>query len=283
MRLATILLSAALCGLAADLAAAQTSLADNPPGQAPGAPRRKMPPPPPLLPDVTGQPSGPQGDSWDALAKTPDFSGSWLYDMHPAQVTSGEFVPLTPPFVKKMDEQRARSKVGGDIPAAAYHCMPRGVPEIMQLVTRIYEFLPTPGLITIIPQNNEVRFVYMDGRKHPEKGKLTENGHSVGHWEGDMLVIDTVDIKPGTDMFYGFPGGSKQHVLERFRLTAENHLQTDITMTDPTSLTKPYTYSRTYTRHKEWPMTEEICLQNNRDLSDQGTQQFDLTPPPGLK
>ena len=73
------------------------------------------------------------------------------------------------------------------------------------------------------------------------------------------------------------------HVTERLRLIAPSKLEIGKTIEDPVTLTEPYSYARTYTRHREWMVLEEICLQNNRDLSDAGRQQFDLTPPPELK
>ena len=170
---------------------------------------------------------------------------------------------------------------GGDVPAYAYHCMPRGVPEIMQVVTRSYEFVLTPGLIAIIPQNNELRWVYMDGRKMPADWKKSYNGFSIGHWEGEMLVVETIGIRPNTDMFYGFPGGTQQHVLERFKRIGNETLQYDTTIEDPTALASPYTFRRTFTRSPT-PISDESCLQNNRDVGPDGKQQFDLTPPPGL-
>jgi hypothetical protein len=244
-------------------------------------PNRARPKPPPPLPEPTGVPSGPQGDTWQSLAKLPDFSGAWVYDPYPNQLSDKEIIPLLPPYQKKLDEQREISKTGGDVPAYAYHCMPRGVPEIMQVVTRAYEFVMTPGLIAIIPQNNELRFVYMDGRKMPADWKKSYNGFSTGHWEGDMLVVDTVGIRPHTDMFYGFPGGTQQHVVERFKRISHDQLQNDTTVDDPTALSAPYTFGRTYSL-SPIPITDESCLQNNRDLGPDGKQRFDLTPPPGL-
>ena len=96
------------------------------------------------------------------------------------------------------------------------------------------------------------------------------------------MVIETTGIAPGTDMFYGFTGGSQQRVLERYRKISGNKLQADTTVDDPTALTAPYTFTRTYTKIP-FPVTEEICLQNNRDLSPDGKQQFDLTPPPEIR
>lgn len=214
------------------------------------------------------------------LAKLPDYSGTWLYDPHRTQVASGEPIPLTPAFQKKMDAIHAINKTGGDVPARAYHCMPRGVPEVMELITRLYEFMVTPGLVTVIPQNNEVRFIYTDGRGHPDKTRYSYNGHSIGHWEGDKLVIDTNSIAQGVDMFYGFPSGGKMHVVERLYPAGPDKLQMDKMVEDSVTLTAPYGYSRSYTRHREWQVLEEICVQNNRDLDpNSGGQTFNLEMP----
>ncbi len=245
-------------------------------------PNRKRTELPPPLPPATGVPSGPQGDTWDSIAKLPDFSGAWVYDPYPNQTNTKEPVPLLPEYAAKLAKQRAISASAGDVPAYAYHCMPRGVPEIMQVVTRAYEFVITPGLIALIPQNNELRFIYMDGRKAPPNVKKTYNGFSVGHWENDTLVVDTSEIRPHTDIFYGFPGGTQQHVTERFKRLSHEKLQDDTIVEDPTALTAPYAFTRTFTL-APIPITDESCLQNNRDLGPDGKQQFDLTPPKELQ
>ena len=226
------------------------------------------------------------GNDWNSIAALPDLSGSWLYDPHRTQVATGEPVPLTPIFAEKMKKVHALNVAGGDVPARAYHCMPRGVPDVMELITRLYEFLETPGLMTIIPQNNEVRFIYTDGRGHPDHLRASYSGHSIGHWEKDeagkdMLVIDTIGMPAGIDMFYGFPAGGPMHVVEHLKLLSADKMEVAKTIEDKVTLTAPYTYARTYTRHREWPVLEEICVQNNHDVSATGHQQF-APPPPGL-
>ena len=222
-----------------------------------------------------------QTTGWQEVATFPDWSGIWVNDAHTPQISNPkEIIPLTPPYAKKMAASRA--VVGGDHPAYAYHCMPRGVPALMESAFRAYEFLFTPGLLTITPQNNEVRFVYMDGRRHTPEVKPSYNGHSIGHWEGATLIVDTVSVKRGSELFYGFTSAGDRHVVERFHREGEK-LINDKTLEDSAALSQPYSYRFTATRNTT-PIREEICLQNNRDLDPvTGKQYFNLTPPPELK
>jgi hypothetical protein len=105
------------------------------------------------------------------------------------------------------------------------------------------EILQTPGKITMIFQyRNSVRHIYTDGRDHPKNVELTWNGHSIGKWDGDTLVVDTVGLRDESWLDTGGHEHSPElHVVERFRRSDEQTLEIERTLTDPVALAKPYT------------------------------------------
>lgn len=128
----------------------------------------------------------------------------------------------------------------------------------------------------------QVRHIYMDGRPHPADPDPTFNGHSIGHWEGGTLVVDTVGFVPYTPLGFnwGIGHSDKMHIVERFRLTAPDTLEVVTTIDDPLALAKPWTTSRIFKRHTNWTIDEYICEQNNRNQADQnGKAGIELTPP----
>jgi hypothetical protein len=211
--------------------------------------------------------TSPQGDTLESIAKLPDWAGIW-------EVTFGggprgaAFEPpaLTPAYAAKLKEYQDAQKRGEiqDTPAA--NCVPNGMPGIM---TQPYpmEILFTPGKVTIVIEAySQWRQIFTDGRKHPDDPDLTFNGHSIGHWEGDTLVVDTVGFTTDTALAgFGVRHSDKMHIVERMHLVDKDKLQIETTITDPEALTKPFTSTRVYGRHRDWTIAEYVCQQNNRN------------------
>src|SRR4029077_13296847 len=121
---------------------------------------------------------------------------------------------LTPEYAAKRAALLANPP-GDSQPA---NCPPPGMPGIMGQPYPM-EFLLTPGQVTIlIEAYNQIRHIYTDGRKLPEDPDPTFHGTSVGRWEGDTLVVDTVGFSPNTQIANGVPHSDKMRILERFRL-----------------------------------------------------------------
>jgi hypothetical protein len=127
-----------------------------------------------------------------------------------------------------------------------------------------WDIAQTQDEIALIPEvHTFVRHIYLDGRKHPDPAVLqpSVNGHSIGHWEGSTLVVDSVGFIGGG----GTPGGGRttphSHLVERFRLLhGGRRLSVTFTWDDPTVYLKPHTYELTY--HRSAPDTyafEEYC------------------------
>jgi hypothetical protein len=213
--------------------------------------------------------SSPQGDTWASITKLPDWGGIW-------EVTFGggprgarpEPPALTPAYEAKLKEYQDAQKRGEiqDTPAA--NCVPNGMPGIM---TQPYpmEVLFTPGKVTImIEAYSQWRQIFTDGRKHPEDPDLTFNGHSIGHWEGDTLVVDTVGFTTDTALAgFGVKHSDKMRIVERMHLVDGDKLQIETTITDTQALAKPLTSTRVYGRHRDWTLAEYQCQQNNRNFT----------------
>jgi len=220
-----------------------------------------------------------------ALGKLPDWeTGVWQIDWAALFGAGGRPEPpaLTPEYAAKLAAFQASQKNGENVQNQNANCVPPGVPQIMQMPYPI-EFLFTPGRVTIaIETDSQVRRIYTDGRKHQEDPDLTFNGDSIGHWDGDTLVVDTIGLEPHTEIALGVGHSDQVHIVERIRKTSPEHLEIATTIEDPKVLTKPWTVVRPYIRHADWTIQEYVCEQNNHDSADdKGRAGFRLddTPP----
>ena len=248
----------------------------------------------------------PTAADWTAIAQLPDFTGVWEMQLGDASliVPPGQAkqqpraaastsarpapmeqpaLPLTPAWVAKMKYLKAHPPEDN----AQANCVPNGMPEIMRLPYP-YEFLLTPGQVTIIGETYRmIRHIYTDGRPLPKDPDPTFWGTSVGHWEGQTLVAETVGLLPQTNVIPGsgiekrLPHSDKMKLIERFRLLDPDTMQIKTTIIDPVVFTRPYTTSWILKRHPTWTIDEYICEQNNRNsVSDSGQAQVDTIPPP---
>ena len=143
------------------------------------------------------------------------------------------------------------------------------------------EFLMTPGQVTIVIEAyNQIRHIYTDGRPLPEDPDPTFYGTSVGHWEGDTLVAETVGFAQ-VPRGITFPYSDKMKIVERFHLTAPDTMSIETTIVDPEALTTPYSMgARSLIRHRNWTIAEYICEENNRNSVDEnGKAKVNLANP----
>jgi hypothetical protein len=123
-------------------------------------------------------------------------------------------------------------------------------------------------LLVIISDDDYPGFhqIYLDGRSHPEDPNPGWYGHSIGRWEGDVLVVDRVgfDDRVWLDQG-GHPHSSKLHVVERYRRPDFGHLETVVTVEDPGILAKPYTTVKMSELAPTEEIHEFICNENERD------------------
>jgi len=208
------------------------------------------------------------GGRWASIAQLPDLNGIW--EMTFGGRGGGGFaapqVSLTPKYEAMLKEFQTNPP--RDSPMA--NCVPPGMPGIMSQPYPI-EILYTPGMVTVIAEAfMQVRHIYTDGRPHPDDPDLTFNGHSIGHWEADTLVADSVGFTKDTPlgMNLGAKHSEKMHIVERFHLKDPKTLEIATTIDDPEALAKPWTRTISYARHSDWTLAEYICQQNNRNFVD---------------
>jgi hypothetical protein len=221
--------------------------------------------------------ASPQGNTWQSIAELPDWSGLWEPSF--GQGRNDKPPVFTPAYRAKLAAYRAARKAGKiqDTPAA--NCVPPGLPGIMWQPYPI-EFLFTPGKVTIlIEAYSQWRQIFTDGRPLPKDPDLTFNGHSVGHWDGGTLLVDSAGFTQATPLGenYGMRHSAKMRIHERMHETKDGNLQIETTVEDPVALEKPWTVERTYGHHPKWTLDEYICEQNNRNFTtSQGKAGIDL-------
>ena len=156
---------------------------------------------------------------------------------------------------------------GDDLPEALplTHCLPGGIP-LSTMVSEVSKIVQTPGLTLIMLELGGVRQVYTDGRKHMPDNSPSWFGYSVGRWEGDTLVVDTVGFngKSWLDAI-GHPQSENARVIERYRRRDFGHMDVEITIDDPTWYTKPFTVKVTHLLQADTDILEYFCNENEKD------------------
>jgi hypothetical protein len=152
-------------------------------------------------------------------------------------------------------------------------CVPAGVPAFLGLGgnNNPYWFLQTPKEVWIMrAADSQVRRVYMDV-PHSANPKPSWYGESVGHYEGDTLVIDTIGLNTKTYVDnYRTPHSEKLHVVERWRIVDEGKaMEATFTVDDPDTYIQPWSGMRRYRRVNQ-QFAEDICAENNQHLFDYG-------------
>src|SRR6185312_6628564 len=221
-----------------------------------------------------------------ALAKLPDWSGVWDPSfLRPPPGTPRPAPPkLTPAYAAQYAKYLAKNRTtpGLNFVSDVASCVPPGLPQSMQQPYPI-EFLFTPGRVTILIETDHlIRRIYTDGRPLPKDPDPTYQGSSIGHWEGDTLVVETEAINTSTSPMQGINGHSDQfRVTERIRLVQPDMLAITTTRVDPTVFVEPYTTTSYYRRHRDWQIMEYVCEQNNHDALDaHGNPAFSLKDKP---
>jgi hypothetical protein len=208
-----------------------------------------------------------------AHAAPPDLSGVWIPDVKDQKRQEVEITPpWKPDVLKQIQHMMAEEKAGRPFLVLS-HCMPHGMPSWMLIPHNAMEVLVTPGRITMLGEGdgNRMRRIYTDGRPHPEDPDLTFHGHSVGHWEDDTLIVDTVAIAPQAYIAIseaaGIPNNGDMHIVERLYLAKPNVLNDDVEITAPKVLTTTWKTTRIFRRYPErhYEVTEGECAQE--DLS----------------
>jgi hypothetical protein len=200
-----------------------------------------------------------QSQNTTKSASVPDISGVWMVaKIQPALFPQGD-APLQPWAEAKF---KANDLKTSDPNLA---CLPEGVPRVM-FVPEPLEILQLATRIIIIHESIQVlRQIYMN-RQHRNDLYPTYSGDSIGKWEGDTLVVDTIGFNDKTwvDMDGGLPHSEAMHVIERIRRTDHDTLVDDMTIEDPKTFTKPITAQQVYKLKPGWEIQEYVCEENNK-------------------
>jgi hypothetical protein len=208
---------------------------------------------------------------WAAVAQTPrardgkpDLSGVWAPDGKFAgdfskALIAGEKISMLPAAEKTMKERKKK-----DDPVN--RCLPMGVPRLSAFPEKIVQ---TSTEVIILDEGDihTFRLIYLAGRPHPKEPEPTWYGDSIGKWDGDTLVVDTIGFNGRTRLdTIGHPHSADMHVIERFQRTDLGHIAYEITIDDPKIYTKPWKNVRTFTLRPDWEIMEYSCEENNKDF-----------------
>lgn len=155
-----------------------------------------------------------------------------------------------------------------------------GYPMMMGSGTPL-RFLITPEETIIINFYNEARYIYTDGRSMPAEEDMWPStyGTSVGHWEGDTLVIETVQVTNPSSFFHGAPPFSEEaRYVERIRLDGPDRLTLELTITDPVTLEAPFTTQASWVRDPGFDRSIILAWDNDRTGNEDGLNTIEAAP-----
>jgi hypothetical protein len=197
-----------------------------------------------------------------------DFSGVWQKPYVPDLTKDGKDYKGVAdlPFTASGEaDWKKYDAAEGDYTGA---CLPFGMtrsvntPEPMQIMQSDTYFT------FLFEQNSWFTVVPIDGRQH-RKGVPTWFGDSVGHWEGDTLVIDTVNFNGKTRLdTIGHPHSDQLHLIQRFSRPDLGHISHEMIIEDPRTFTRPWKNTRTFTLRRDWEIMEYSCEENNKSLRE---------------
>ena len=194
----------------------------------------------------------------------PDLNGFWTNQYTPNLAQAlGHDPPFTPYGLERWKAVDTKNDPTG-------RCLPVG-PSRAFTAPMPFQVVQGPKMIAFLFEYQTIyRMIYMDGRSHPEEIMDYPEfmGHSIGHWEVDTLVIDTIGINERSWLdTVGHEHSGKLHLIERIQKLDGNHLKYTVTYDDPVFFAQPWSITRTFTRGKD---TDRImtysCEENNKDV-----------------
>src|SRR5256712_2224857 len=211
----------------------------------------------------------PAARDWADLAKLPDWSGVWNPKITDQDAQARTNMPPWNTKAAALVAHRLAEERAAGPPPLFVNCLPEAMPAWMLDTHNAMKILFTRGRVTLLGESdgNRLRRIYTDGRPHPDDPDPTFHGHSIGHWEGDTLVVDTVGVLPQTYIAIseaaGVPNNGDMHIKERIHLAAKDILHVDLEITAPKVLTQPWKTTRIYFRQRapKFDLVEGVCLE----------------------
>ena len=228
-------------------------------------------PPPEGLGEGTGAPF-PKG-SYAELDALPDWGGIWFIAFGASNNQSTAQPQMKGEYAEQREQWLAAARANnGVVPRDRSNCSPPGMPRIMRLGQYPYEFIFAPGRVTINQEAwMQTRTIWTDGRAHDPDHDPSFMGDSIGRWEGDTLVVDTVGILDSLEIDTGFAHSDEFHLVERIYLDPENPdiLINEMWMDDPNALAEPFQVTARYRRDRYGKLIEFQCAENDRNPVDE--------------
>src|SRR6516165_8435890 len=199
----------------------------------------------------------------------PDLSGFWMPDdpvkhlLNLAADLKPEDVPLKP-WARELYNRRIENN-GKDHPGVS--CLPSGIPEKDNIPDGL-KLVQTEDLVLLLHESRTIyRQIFTDGRQLPKDAQPTWMGYSIGHWEGDTFVVETIgqNGKTWLDM-RGLPGTEALRVIERYSRPNIGRIDIDVTIDDPKAYTKSWNVKLQWKLIPDTDLIESICEENSRDL-----------------
>ncbi|MFM2125755.1 MAG: hypothetical protein RL328_2206 [Acidobacteriota bacterium] len=187
----------------------------------------------------------------------PDFTGIWA----PAVDTEPQDPPLLPAAAALVAKRRAENTK--DDPRGL--CLPGGV--VRTNSQDLTKFVQTPQLLVILLEGSAPGFrqIFLDGRPHPKDFNPSWMGHSIGRWEGDALVVDTVGLNDkGWLTADGLPQTETTHVVERYRRPNLGTIDVELTIEDPATFSRPFKIHRILPLATAEELLEYVCNENEK-------------------
>ncbi|MBU0557791.1 MAG: hypothetical protein KKD64_13475 [Alphaproteobacteria bacterium] len=228
--------------------------------------------------------------SADRLAGTsatePNITGVWELYPDPFGGEENTVIELTAPeggpklrepyatqWKERVERREAGLKAGTPLVDRSTLCLPEGMPLIMGAIFPI-QILQNPGQVTVLAEFlTQTRRIHL-GKTMPALEDIPPYyyGYSVGHWEGDTLVVTTASIREDTE-FYDIPHSREMKITERIRLTEPGYMENRITIEDPAILAEPYRFTYGYKRNDAYEINEYFCTSSDQliELNADGT------------
>jgi hypothetical protein len=209
------------------------------------------------------------------LDTLPDWGGIWFLQLDGTAMGPPPQPPLQGEYLANWQRWRDQVRAADGVELrSTSNCAPPGLPHIMTLPQYPYEFLFTPGRVTINQEAwMQTRTIWTDGRGHPPLEEITPSyhGHSIGHWEGNTLVVDTIGISDQLEVGEGAKHSDQFRLVERISLSPDNPdvLVNELTMTDPVAFSGPYQLRVSYRRDRHGALIEFQCAENDRNPVDE--------------
>lgn len=196
----------------------------------------------------------------------------------------GKDPPFQPWAAELLEKRIKDAEAGNPFATTKSMCLPGGVPQVMFGPLLPIEILVTDRKVTmLIEEFNNFRQVFLN-QKHPEDPDPSFMGHSVGRWEGDTLVIDTIGLTDRTTLDpVGTPHSEQLHLVERIRRISRDKLEDVVSFEDPGAYTRPWTARTTFNAVPQGQLSENICENNRNGPASGGGQKSGAIPQPPMK